>query len=52
MNSIEENTAIIGGADGPTRILIAGTVNPIEEWVFAVIAAAAAGVGIYKTRRR
>ncbi|MBQ8187764.1 MAG: helix-turn-helix domain-containing protein [Clostridia bacterium] len=52
MNSIEESTAIIGGADGPTRILIAGTVNPIEEWVFAVIAAAAAGVGIYKTRRR
>jgi len=52
MSSIEESTAIIGGADGPTGILIAGTGNPIGEWLFALIAALAAGIGIYRTRRR
>lgn len=52
MNSIDESTSIIGGAVGPTRILIAGTVNPIGEWIFALIAAVAAGIGIYRTRKR
>ena len=52
MNSIEESTAIIGGADGPTRILIASTVNPVGEWIFALVAAVVAGIGIYRTRRR
>lgn len=52
MNSLEESTSIIGGAIGPTRILITDTVNPIREWIFALIAAAAAGIGIYRTRRR
>lgn len=52
INSIDAGTSIIGGADGPTRIFVARTVNPIGKWLFAGIAAAAAGVGIYKTRRR
>lgn len=52
MDSIDESTSIIGGADGPTRILIAGTVSPSGEWIFALIAAAVAGIGIYRTRRR
>lgn len=52
MDSIDESTSIIGGADGPTRILIAGTVKPIGEWILALIAAVAAGIGIYRTRRR
>lgn len=52
LNSIEESVGIIGGADGPTRIMVANAVNPIDEWIFAVIAAVAAVVGIYKTKRR
>lgn len=52
LNSIEENVGIIGGADGPTRIMVANAVNPIDEWIFAVIAAVVSVVGIYKTKRR
>ena len=52
VNSMEASTAIIGGADGPTRVLVAGVVNPMDEWIFALIGAAAAGIGLYKTRRQ
>lgn len=52
LNSIEESVGIIGGADGPTRIMVANAVNPIDEWIFAVIAAVVSVVGIYKTKRR
>ena len=51
ISSENESIGIIGGADGPTRILIASTVNPIGEWIFAVVALVAAGIGIYKTKR-
>ena len=42
---------VIGGADGPTSILI--TKNPSYGWIFvsAAIAAIIACVGIYKTKR-
>jgi len=51
IHSMDESTAIIGGADGPTVLMVASVVNPLEEWFFAAIAAIAAGIGIYKTRR-
>lgn len=52
MNSIEENTAIIGGADGPTRIFVASAVNPMGARIIALIAAVVSVVGIYKTGRK
>ena len=52
LNSIEESTAIIGGADGPTHIFVASTDNPIGGWIIAGIAAIVSVIGIYKTRRR
>lgn len=51
INSLDGSVSIIGGADGPTSILVARTVNPISEWMLALIAAITAGIGIYKTRR-
>lgn len=52
IHSMDENTAIIGGADGPTRILIADTINPIGKWIAVLIAGVVSGVGIYRTRRK
>jgi transcriptional regulator with XRE-family HTH domain len=50
--SMNENVAIIGGADGPTRIFIARAVSPLEDWFLAAIAVVFAGIGLYRTRRR
>ena len=41
---------IIGGADGPTQIMVARAVNPISDWIFDLIGVIAAGIGIYATR--
>jgi len=51
INSMDSSTAIIGGADGPTSILVATVVNPMREWILALIGAVVAAIGIYKTRR-
>jgi len=45
------NTAIIGGADGPTAITIVGTLEFLPVLFCAAIAAAAI-VGIHRTRRK
>jgi len=50
--SHEPSIGIIGGADGPTAILVASAVNPMEQWLFALIAAILAIIGICKTGRR
>ena len=52
ISSMDESIGIIGGADGPTQILVARTVNPISDWIFALIGIIAAGIGIYATRRK
>jgi len=52
LNSADGNIGIIGGADGPTQILIARTVNPLSEWIYALVALVVAAIGIYKTKRR
>lgn len=52
MQSREENSAIIGGAAGPTRIVVADTDNPAMPWIMAGIAAVVSAIGIYKTRHR
>ena len=49
LRSTDASMSIIGGADGPTAMLVARTVNPIGEWLFGVIAIIAASVGICKT---
>ena len=43
---------IIGGADGPTQIMVARAVNPISDWIFALIGVITAGIGIYATRQK
>ena len=45
------NTAIIGGADGPTAILISKAVFKPIPFTVMLIAAAVSVVGIYKTRK-
>ena len=52
LNNTDENMSIIGGADGPTVITVARAVNPIEDWFFGLIAAAAACIGIFVTRKK
>ena len=52
ISSMDESIGIIGGADGPTQIMVARAVNPISDWIFALIGVIAAGSGIYATRRR
>ena len=44
--------AIIGGADGPTSILVASAVGKLMPIGFTVVCAAIAAVGLYKTRRK
>ena len=48
---VEEGVAVIGGADGPTSILI--TRDPSYGWIFigAAIAAVIAAIGVYKTKK-
>ena len=52
VRSAGETVGIIGGADGPTQILIARAVHPLRDWLIALLAAVIAGVGIHATRRR
>ena len=52
ISSMDESIGIIGGADGPTQILVARAVNPISDWIIALIGVIAAGIGIYATRRK
>ena len=51
LDALPVQEGVIGGADGPTSILI--TRNPSYGWIFvsAAIAAIIACVGIYKTKR-
>ena len=51
---LDENTSIgiIGGADGPTSILVASTARPGSKWILALAAAALAGAGLYATRKK
>lgn len=52
LHALSTGTDIIGGADGPTTILVA---NPfVKHWPFiaAVLALAVAVIGIVKTRRK
>ena len=52
----ESSVGIIGGADGPTAVLVSG--NPIPEWILALaivclaIAAAAAAVAVIRRKRK
>ncbi|MBQ7922738.1 MAG: helix-turn-helix domain-containing protein [Clostridia bacterium] len=52
LHSVDESIGIIGGADGPTQILVASVVNPVSDWIFAAIAAVVSVIGIVSTRRR
>ena len=52
VHSAGETVGIIGGADGPTQIIVARAVNPLRDWLIGVLAAIAAGMGIYATRKR
>ena len=51
IGSVDGSVGIIGGADGPTAILVASAVNPITDWLWAVICAIIAIVGICRTKR-
>lgn len=52
LQGIQENTAIIGGADGPTSILLADrSFQPLRFIVTAVVAVTAV-IGIHKTRKK
>lgn len=52
VHSMEENSAIIGGAAGPTAIVVAAANNPARLWILAGTAAVISVIGICKTRRR
>jgi len=44
--------SIIGGADGPTAVMAASMFWPTGRWFAGILAASAAGLGIYGTRRK
>ena len=52
ISSMDKSIGIIGGADGPTQIMVARAVNPISDWIFALIGVLTAGIGIYATRQK
>ena len=52
ISSMDESIGIIGGADGPTQIMVARAVNPISDWIFALIGVITAGIGIFATRQK
>lgn len=52
MDEINASTSIIGGADGPTQILVSSGSTKIGRILILVIVAIASMAGIYKTRRR
>ncbi len=52
MNSIGSNTAVIGGADGPTSIFVVNGSLRILPFVFAAVTAIISFAGIYKTRKK
>ena len=52
MNEHSSSVGIIGGADGPTMILVARQTLGSEKAIFALVVLLAAAIGIYKTRRK
>lgn len=51
-NAMAADTAIIGGADGPTSILVTGISFHTGRLIAAVIAAAISIAGLWRTRRK
>ncbi len=51
-NMVDDSVSIIGGADGPTAILVSRV--PVHSWllILSAVVLFAAGVGIYVTRRK
>ena len=52
VNNIATDVAIIGGADGPTSILISNTAYRHYPVVITLIIAVISAIGIYKTRKQ
>ncbi len=52
MDELQANASIIGGYDSPTSIYVSAVSPQIGVVLTAGIAAAAAGFGLYKTRRK
>ncbi|MBR3974555.1 MAG: helix-turn-helix domain-containing protein [Clostridia bacterium] len=52
LNAVDENTAIIGGADGPTAILVASTAVKFLPFIITLAVAVVALIGICKNRKR
>ncbi len=52
MNGSNSSVGIIGGADGPTMILVARQTLGSKRALLALAVAVAAGIGIYKTRKK
>ena len=51
-NEISTNTAIIGGADGPTAIFVSNMVFKPFPFAVTLIVAIVSVIGIYKTRKK
>lgn len=51
-NNLNDNTSIIGGADGPTSILVSGISVEYGTVITAVIAIVIAIIGLFKTKRK
>ena len=43
-HTVPESVGIIGGADGPTAILVSTTTSPLSPWLMAILLGAAAAV--------
>ncbi len=53
LSATEESIGIIGGADGPTSIMIVAKEDVLlPDWVWAGMVAALSGVGIFLTRKK
>ncbi len=52
VNENSTNSAIIGGADGPTAIYISGTIFKPLGFVATLIVTIISAIGIYKTRKK
>lgn len=52
MNDINTSTSIIGGAVGPTNIIVARTTFQFVPFILSLVVAIASFIGIYKTRKK
>ena len=52
MNDINTSTAVIGGYDGPTNIIVTRTAFQFVPFILSLGAAILSFVGIYKTRKK